>query len=117
MQLGAQNVYPEAGGAYTGEIAGAMLSDAGCSYVIIGHSERRALMGETDGEIARKFMAAQENGLTPILCVGETLEERQSDSTLTVIGAQFNAVVERGRYRGLRQCGYRLRAGLGDRHR
>ena len=94
VALGAQNVYPEAGGAYTGEIAAAMLADAGCTYVIIGHSERRALMGETDEEIARKFMVAQENGVIPILCVGETLEERQNDSTLTVIGGQFNAVVD-----------------------
>ncbi|MBT8422619.1 MAG: triose-phosphate isomerase, partial [Gammaproteobacteria bacterium] len=86
VALGAQNLYAEAGGAYTGEISGSMLRDAGCSYVIVGHSERRALMGETDGGVAHKFMMAQENGLTPILCVGETLEERQNDSTLTVIG-------------------------------
>jgi len=94
VALGAQDVYTEAGGAYTGEISGAMLADIGCKYVIIGHSERRALLGETDGLIARKFMAAQENNLIPILCLGETLDERQSDSTLTVIGSQFNAVVE-----------------------
>ena len=94
IALGAQDVYTEASGAYTGEISGAMLADLGCKYVIIGHSERRALLGETDGTIARKFMAAQENNLIPILCLGETLDERQSDSTLTVIGSQFNAVVE-----------------------
>ena len=94
VALGAQNLYTEAGGAFTGEVSGAMLADSGCGYVIIGHSERRALMGETDGIIARKFLLAQENGLVPILCVGETLDERQADSTLSVIGAQFNAVAE-----------------------
>ncbi len=94
VALGAQNLYTEDGGAYTGEISGAMLADSGCGYVIIGHSERRALMGETDGAVARKFLLAQENNLTPILCVGETLDERQSDSTLNVIGSQFSAVVD-----------------------
>jgi triosephosphate isomerase len=94
VQLGGQNLYSEAGGAFTGEVAGAMLADSGCGYVIIGHSERRALMGETDGEVARKFLLAQENNLTPILCVGETLDERQSDSTLNVIGSQFSAVAD-----------------------
>jgi triosephosphate isomerase len=71
-----------------------MLVDAGCQYVIVGHSERRALMGDSDGVVARKFAAAQEYGLTPILCVGETLDERQSDSTLAVIGRQFSTVVD-----------------------
>lgn len=94
VALGAQDVYLEADGAYTGEISGSMLVDCGCRYVIVGHSERRALLGETDGIVTRKFLAAQKNGLTPILCVGETLDERQNDSTLTVIAAQFNAVVE-----------------------
>ena len=94
VALGGQDIYTEAGGAFTGEIAGSMLADAGCIYVIVGHSERRALMGETDSIISRKFMFAQENNLTPILCIGETLDERQSDSTLAVIGAQFNAVVD-----------------------
>ncbi len=94
VALGAQDVYMEAAGAFTGEVSGAMLADVGCRYVIIGHSERRALMGETDGAIARKFLALQENNLRPILCVGETLEERQSGRTLAVIGAQFNAVAD-----------------------
>jgi triosephosphate isomerase len=92
--LGGQDLYPQAAGAYTGAISGPMLSDAGCQYVIVGHSERRALMGDNDGVVARKFAAAQEHGLTPILCVGETLDERQSDSTLAVIGRQFSAVVD-----------------------
>ncbi len=94
VRLGAQDLYTAAGGAYTGEISAAMLVDSGCAYVIVGHSERRALLGETDGTIARKFMAAQENNLIPILCVGETLDERQADSTLAVIGSQFNAVAD-----------------------
>lgn len=94
VALGAQDLYTEAGGAFTGEVSGAMLADVGCRYVIIGHSERRALLRETDGIIARKFMAAQENNLIPILCVGETLDERQADSTLAVIGSQFNAVAD-----------------------
>ena len=94
MSLGAQDLYAEAGGAFTGEISGPMLLDAGCRYVIVGHSERRALMGDSDGVVARKFAAAQEHGLTPILCVGETLDERQSDSTLAVIGRQFSAVAD-----------------------
>jgi len=94
IELGAQDLYAEAGGAYTGAISGPMLKDAGCRYVIVGHSERRALMGDSDGVVARKFAAAQEHGLTPILCVGETLDERQSDSTLAVIGRQFSAVAD-----------------------
>ena len=94
VALGAQDLYVEQGGAYTGEISGPMLKDMGCGYVIVGHSERRALMGERDDIVARKFAAAQAEGLIPILCVGETLEERQSDSTLNVIGSQFSAVVD-----------------------
>jgi triosephosphate isomerase len=94
VALGAQNLYEEQAGAFTGEVAGSMLADNGCRYVIVGHSERRSLLGETDSVIARKFIAAQENELTPILCVGETLDERQADRTLAVIGAQFGAVVD-----------------------
>ncbi len=94
VALGAQDVYTEAAGAFTGEISGAMLADSGCRYVIIGHSERRALLGETDGIIADKFLSAKENNLIPILCVGEALDERQADATLNVIGSQFNAVVD-----------------------
>jgi len=94
VALGAQDLYVEKGGAYTGEISGPMLKDMGCAYVIVGHSERRALMGESSGIVARRFAAAQEAELIPILCVGETLEERQSGSTLNVIGSQFSAVVD-----------------------
>jgi triosephosphate isomerase len=94
IALGAQDLYAEEGGAFTGEISGPMLADAGCQYVIVGHSERRSLMGDSDGLVASKFAAAQAAGLTPILCVGESLEERKSDSTLNVIGRQFAAVAE-----------------------
>jgi triosephosphate isomerase len=94
VELGAQDVYVEQGGAYTGEISATMLQDAGCKYVIVGHSERRALMGDNNDIVARKFAAAQELGLIPILCVGETLEERKSESTLNVIGSQFSAVAD-----------------------
>jgi triosephosphate isomerase len=94
VALGAQDLYLEKGGAYTGEISGTMLKDVGCTYVIVGHSERRALMGESNDIVARKFAAAQAEGLIPILCVGETLGERQADSTLNVISSQFAAVAD-----------------------
>ena len=93
--LGAQDLSEEAGpGAFTGEISGAMLRDVGCRYVIVGHSERRALFGETDARVAAKFQSAQGQGLTPILCVGETLAERESDQTQAVVGAQLEAVLD-----------------------
>jgi triosephosphate isomerase len=94
IALGAQNLYTEAGGAFTGEVSGPMLKDAGCSYVLVGHSERRALLGETDAVVAVKFAAAQAHGLTPVLCIGESLEERQADNTLAVIRQQFSTVVD-----------------------
>jgi len=94
IELGAQDLNTEAGGAYTGEISGPMLVDAGCRYVLVGHSERRALMGESDSDVALKFAAALEHGLVPVLCVGETLEERQAGSTMAVIERQFAAVVD-----------------------
>lgn len=79
--LGAQNMYKEAKGAFTGEVSGPMLKDVGCSYVILGHSERRAIFGETDALVGEKVRAAIAHGLTPILCVGETLAERESGQT------------------------------------
>ena len=94
IKLGAQDLNTEAGGAYTGEIAGPMLTDFGCDYVIVGHSERRALFGESNDVVAAKFAAAQQHKLLPILCVGETLEERQAGDTLKVIARQFDAVVD-----------------------
>ena len=80
--------------ALTGEIAASQLVDAGCAYVLVGHSERRLLLGESDAVVARKFMAAQSCGLIPLLCVGETREERESGRTLDVVAAQVTAVLE-----------------------
>jgi triosephosphate isomerase (TIM) len=95
IALGAQNLADKEGtGAYTGEVSGAMLREVGCSYVLVGHSERRALYGETDAIVAAKFQAAQRAGLTPIFCVGETLEQREKEQTRSVISAQVAAVIE-----------------------
>jgi len=88
VSLGAQNVYHEANGAFTGELSLAMLKDVGCSYVILGHSERRHVMGETDEEIQRKVVAALAAGITPIVCVGELLEDRDAGRTADVVSAQ-----------------------------
>jgi triosephosphate isomerase len=90
---GAQNLSQHAKGAYTGEVSATMLKDFGCAYVIVGHSERRSLYGESDAVVAEKFAAAQAAGLTPILCVGETLEERESGVTEQVVGRQMDAVI------------------------
>ncbi len=95
IALGAQNLSAEASGAFTGEVSAAMLRDMGCRYVIVGHSERRALYGETDELVARKFLAAHSEGLSPVLCVGESLQERQDGITNDVILRQVNAVLER----------------------
>jgi triosephosphate isomerase (TIM) len=91
--LGAQNVCAEAQGAFTGEVSAGMLKDVGCSYAIVGHSERRLLYREDDTLVARKFVAAQGAGLVPILCVGETLEERERGVTEEVVGRQLDAVL------------------------
>ncbi len=88
--LGAQNMYHEASGAFTGEISAAMLVDLGCRYVILGHSERRHVLGETDVDVNRKVLAALEAGLTPIVCVGELLAEREAGQTSQVIQRQFD---------------------------
>ena len=93
IRWGAQDVSVHVSGAYTGEIAGSMLKDFGCHYAIIGHSERRAYHGETDEVVAQKFAAARASGLVPILCVGETLEEREQGVTEQVVGRQLDAVV------------------------
>ncbi len=86
---GAQNMYQEANGAFTGEISASMLLDTGCRYVILGHSERRMLMGETDATVNARARAALQAGLEPIVCVGETLEQRQAGQTGDVISRQF----------------------------
>ncbi len=94
VSVGAQNVSEHEKGAFTGEVSPGMLRDLGCTYAIIGHSERRALYGETNEQVAAKFQAAQAAGITPILCVGETLEEREAGTTERVIDAQLDAVLD-----------------------
>ncbi|MEZ5525387.1 MAG: triose-phosphate isomerase [Pseudomonadales bacterium] len=91
--LGAQNVSQFEKGAYTGETSPSMLVDFGCRYVIVGHSERRSLFGEQDSVVAEKFLAALEAGLVPILCVGETKEQRLADETEAVVCTQLDAVI------------------------
>ena len=95
VELGAQNVSEHQAGAYTGEVASRMLRDVGCRYVIVGHSERRALYGESSAQVAEKMAAALGAGLVPILCVGEMLEEREAGSTEEVVGEQLGAALER----------------------
>jgi len=92
--LGAQSVCAEQVGAFTGESSAAMLKDVGCKYVIVGHSERRAIYKEDDALVARKFLATQSQGLIPILCVGETLEERERSQTMQVVSRQLTAVLD-----------------------
>jgi triosephosphate isomerase (TIM) len=92
VALGAQNVSEHAQGAYTGEVSAAMLKELGCRYAIVGHSERRQIYGETDKQVAAKFAAASGAGLTPILCVGETLAEREAGKTEEVVARQLGAV-------------------------
>lgn len=95
VTLGAQNVYPDVKGAYTGEVSPMMLVDCGCKWVIVGHSERRHLLGETDDFIARKLVESLQAGLHVILCVGETLAQRQANQTETIIEAQLVGSLER----------------------
>ena len=92
--VGAQDASVEAQGAFTGEVSTPMLRDVGCTHVIVGHSERRALFGETDEVVAQKFTAVRSGGAVPILCVGETLEERESGKTTDVVGRQIAAVLD-----------------------
>ncbi|MGD8711886.1 MAG: triose-phosphate isomerase [Thiohalophilus sp.] len=91
---GGQNLSKEEKGAFTGEISAAMLLDFACKYVIVGHSERRSLYGEDDQLVAEKFEVARQAGLKPILCVGETLEEREKNITEDVVARQINAVID-----------------------
>jgi triosephosphate isomerase len=93
IKWGAQNVSAEKQGAFTGEISAEMLLDFGCRYTLVGHSERRRLHGETDAIVAAKFLRACQAGLHPVLCVGETLEERQTNKTEAVIQRQIEAVL------------------------
>jgi len=91
----AQNVSEHAQGAYTGEVSAAMLAEFDCRYVLVGHSERRQLFGESDAQVAGKFVAAQTAGLTPILCVGETLAERDAGDTERTVARQLDAVLDK----------------------
>lgn len=93
IATGAQSVCAEAIGAFTGEVSASMLKDVGCQFVLVGHSERRSLYGEASTLVARKFVAAQAQGLVPVLCVGETLEQRQAGETFAVIREQLDAVL------------------------
>ena len=95
IKLGAQNCSEHSSGAYTGELSATMLVDFGCQYVILGHSERRALFFETDQQVAEKFETVKASGLIPVLCVGETLEERESGETLNIVSTQISAVSDR----------------------
>lgn len=94
VALGAQTVSEYADGAYTGEISATMLRDLGCEYVLVGHSERRSLFGESSADVAVKFKAAVDGKLHPILCLGESLTERESGNTAAVIDEQLGAVLE-----------------------
>lgn len=95
VTTGAQDVSEQDDGAFTGEVSAAMLAELDCRYVIVGHSERRALYAERDNTVAEKFVRAQAAGLTPILCVGETLQQRDAGETETVVRQQLNAVLDR----------------------
>jgi triosephosphate isomerase len=93
IQWGGQTLNPHDQGAHTGETSGNMLADMGCSYVLVGHSERRAIYGESDEDVAVRFKAALDAGLQPVLCVGETLEEREQEQTEAVVERQLDAVI------------------------
>jgi triosephosphate isomerase (TIM) len=95
IALGAQTLSEHASGAYTGEVSAGMLREFGCRFVLVGHSERRQLFGESDAQVAAKFAAARAAGLTPILCVGESLEERDAGRTEQVVARQLDAVLGR----------------------
>jgi triosephosphate isomerase len=94
IRLAAQNLHWEPQGAFTGEVSGPMLKELGCAYVILGHSERRQYFAETDEQVARKVRAAQRDGLVPIVCVGETLEERERGEMPTVIARQMHGALQ-----------------------
>ena len=89
IAVGAQNLYWETQGAFTGEVSAPMIKAAGCSHVLVGHSERRQYFGETNATVLKRTLAALEGGLTPIVCIGETLDERESGSTEAVVATQF----------------------------
>ena len=94
LKLGAQNININSSGAFTGEVSADMIKDFGAKHVIVGHSERRSLYGETSSVVAEKTKAAIDAGLSPLLCVGESLEQREAGKTETVVAEQINAVIE-----------------------
>jgi len=96
VKVGAQNLSEQPSGAYTGEVSAEMLLDCGADYAIVGHSERRSLYGESNELVAAKFAAAKAAGLIPILCVGESLEEREAGKTLEVVAEQIQAIIALG---------------------
>ncbi len=93
VKFGVQNASDKLSGAYTGEVSPLMAKDLGCEYVLIGHSERRSIYGETDADVAAKFCALVDNGLGPVLCIGETLQEREAGTTMSVVAEQLNTVL------------------------
>jgi triosephosphate isomerase len=93
LALGAQNVADQASGAYTGEVSAAMLKEVGCQYALVGHSERRTYYGDTDESVAARFCQAQSQGIIPVLCIGETLAERENGQTFAVVNSQLDAVI------------------------
>ncbi len=93
IAVGAQNVADQASGAYTGEVSAAMLADIGTKYALVGHSERRSYYGDTNESVAKRFVQAQTKNVIPVLCIGETLEEREQNKTFQVVDEQMDAVI------------------------
>lgn len=94
IAVGSQNVADQASGAYTGEVSAAMLADCGVKYALVGHSERRSYYGDSNQSVANRFVQAQKQNIVPVLCVGETLEEREQDRTFQVVDEQLDAVID-----------------------
>ncbi len=117
LTWGAQDVSQFGAGAFTGAVTAAMLRDFGCRYAIVGHSERRSHFGESNATVAAKFGAALQAGLTPIACVGETLQEREAGRWKHVVGAQIDALIGAAGVAALARSRGCLRAGVGHRHR
>ena len=115
--IAAQNLYFEREGAFTGEVSAAMIKDTGATHVIVGHSERRRIFGDTDEWVHRKTRAAIAADLTPIVCIGETLAEREAGETLTVLDRQIRAAFDGLGADQIGAPGDRVRAGVGHRHR
>ncbi len=101
VTVGAQNLCAHSDGAFTGEVSGEMLAESGCTHVLVGHSERRSLFGETSAQVASKFRRAQDAGLVPILCLGETLDEREAGRTSEVLDGQLQPVFDEAGVEGL----------------